>query len=361
MDDNKKEFPFPAPEYLPPEAEFPLPGEFPPPAAEPPAKRRRAWRPLPYAAAAILFLAMMGRSSGRRAAEEIGTFTDIESVAAVITEAVTATPEPVADDAPTAAPTFTAAPTSAPAATEAPTSAPTATPEPIPDDPEVDAVFVSFSDRAEGRIYFRYAQNVTSATAEIWDVNMSEPEQVIPIPAEAVAQGVYELPAVDIADVFFAHMDYYFAQGVDPQLELRLQVDYEVGGEARTITVIRRATDELGWYFTRTTTGRFTFGTYSDPERVEIVYDEPGQVAEGVISILVEINGVSVSADACEFRTREEDGYLPDGSRGTYYESVVTITGPDEQAGAGGTARITVTQHLRGYDTVLETVREIEW
>ena len=224
-------------------------------------------------------------------------------------------------------------------------------------------MLIDFSDTVEGAVTFRYARNVTSAVAELWDTGLKSPEEVWNIPSADIESGVFTLPTVNVTDIFFAHMDHYMKKNTEPHLELRVKVVYDAGKGEQTISLTRAAAPEQGWSFRYwspsgrkteyTFPGQFVFRTYSSPVQARVVLDEPALAAEGAISIRVEVNGVVVTDADCEIRTQEDGGY---------YDTLAVISLPAVVTAGSGTARITVTQPLAGYGgRVWETVREIEW
>lgn len=350
------------PETAPPPEEFPAPGaeytypeEFPVvPTQERDVPRKgkksRLWK---LAAAAILTGAVVF-AAGRNAAR-------IPLPAAVPLPVETASPAATA--APTAKPT--------PAPTAVPTAEPTPTPTPEPEKTEVEAVFISFSDTLEGRIYFRGQQNILKAFALAWDEQIQREVASFEISHEAIERGVFDLPTLETGEIYYANREEYDRVNAfpDPELQVICLVRNKAG-EEEDLTVTVPNSYELGFstrYYGPDTEedsfripDAFIFHTYESTVPFGVALSDADPTRPGDITVSVTVNGAAVPPDMAEAFVYDEAFELFGEKGPDYYYGCVRVrrspAWPEH-----GTVHFTVREALRGYDTVWVTERDVEY
>ena len=323
---------------LPPEEFTPLPPEFGASGAssEAPKKRRRLF----FLAAAVVLLLLSVRLLPQKAPGG----------------------EPPLPPAPSA-PAESSAPADepGPAPTPAPTPEPTSelSPEPTPEpSPGCEIIYICFSSKFAVRLDFSAPEKIRSAEGVIWEKNLDTEELRFTVPPEDLAAGrfVFEF---DDGEIFYKHWDEYMENGLEPDLELRLELRIEGENGPEPLHYTEWARPQLGWSLRYdaeseeadeyTYPGYFVLRTYEDVVPPEIVIDDPEAAARGALCVSGEIGGQPVRAEDCQILTVDFglNDYLPPGSPKLYC-TVLLIPRP-EGVPEGGTAHFTVLQLLDGY------------
>ena len=342
--------PLPPPEdFAPPAEEFaPLPPEFGASGASAAApKRHRRLRFL--AAAGLLLLLTLRLLPGG------GTFS----------------PEPTDPGAP--APAATPAPTSeaAPEPTDGPAPSPEPTPEPTSAPPPgCEIIYICFSGRFVAQLDFSAPEKILSVEGTILEKNFDTEELRFSVPPEALAAGrfVYEF---DEGEFYSRHWDEYTKGGMEPQPELRLELQIEGENGPETLQYAEWARPQLGWSLRYdpeseeadeyTHPGCFVLQTYEDYSPPQIVIGEADEAVPGALCVVAEIGGRRIRPEDCQILTVDFalNDYLPDGAPKLYC-TLLLIPRP-EGLPEGGTAHFTVLQLLDGYGVPWVTEREIEY
>ena len=346
--DKRNEFSSPGAEFTPPAEEFPAPpDEFSSGSGRAsPKKRRKRLLTLLAAGAAVLALWPLYTASAPTAAP---------------TQAL----------APASAPASTSAPAPSPTPSPAPTPEPTPSPTPEPVKTEVRAVYLSFSDTLEGAVWFTGQENIRSAHIEIADPQIGKTLDKYDVPADAVAAGFYRLPTMEVYPAYTKYRKDYDKKNAWPDPEIRLSYTYldETGAETEA-TLTEPNHYELGMsarYWPKDTDasnpwaypGRFSVSTYESSEPVAISYSRDDPSAPGEITVWLTIDGRDVDAEHASLDPKEEH-YTSGGRDAAWYYGTVVISVPD-WAETHGVAHVTIREHLRGYDEIWVTEKDIEY
>ena len=343
-----EEFSPAAKEFCPPPPEFGTAGD----AAGTPKQRRRL-RLSAAAAALLLLLVLQPRHA-----------------AAGPDEAPPALPPPAAPTEQSPSPTapLPSVPAVSPEPTATPTPEPTAEPTPEPP-PGCEIVFICFSSEHVIRLDFRAPEKIRSAEGVIWEKNFDAEELRFSVPPEDLAAGSF-LYRFDESEIVFRHWDAYVDGGLNPDLELRLELQVEGDNGPETLRYTEWARPQQGWSLRYdpedaeadddTWPGCFVLQTYEDVTPPAIVIGEDAAVP-GALCVSAEIGGQRVRAEDCRILTRDFalNDYLPPGTPKLVC-TVLVIPRPADVP-EGGTAHFTVLQLLDGYGVPWVTEREIEY
>ena len=339
-----EEFPSPAPEAFPPPEEF----EARSAAEESSAKRRK--RLLALAAAALLLLTGPLARRGQQAAIPGGP----EGPGGE-TPAVSAAPEP------------TAAPTPEP--TPEPSPSPEPTPEP---DPACEILFYNFSSTSYARLLFTRPEAFRSVELELREPILDLPAASFSFGPEDLAEGVLELPGVEVGELYWEHREEYEARNSFPEeLNMHAVLVYEKDGQPVTEERDLLSSPEQGWslrYWPSSTEesdwafpGCFVFSTYESYTPLTLVLDRPEEVRAGTISVSFSLDGRAIEADLVRCETWRE-AYTIGGMAVSdpFYFARLVLPRPD-WAPESGILHVEVTQYLEGYRQILVIQRDLAY
>lgn len=338
--DRKKEYASPPEEFSAPAAEFTAPPEeYAAGGSAPPGRSGRRRRAL-LAAAAVLALLPLYASLGRAAVPAAVPEKPPETTAAPITSvsapsAAASTPSP--------APLSTPTPT--------PTSAPTPTPTPEPAEPEVQAVYLSFSDTLEGELTFTGQERIAAVHVEVYDAQLDRTLEAYDVPAEAIAAGRYVLPTMETGKVYMKYRRDYDKTNGWPDPVLRVTWT----DAAQTVAEFTEKNHYGLGLAARYSAGEVTVSTYESTAPVTMAYREDDPAAPGEIHVWITIDGRAVESGLARLAPREER------SGGTvWYYGTVAAALPD-WAGEHGLARVTIREYIEDYDRVWVMEKDVEY
>lgn len=326
-------------------------------------KRLNKIRRLVYGAAAIAlgFVMLTPNESGKT--------EDVPSVTQAVAKAD--------DEARPSASPAAAAPASEAPVTPAPTPVPTDTPvpEPVWKKPDAKAVFFSFSSEYHAWVLLSNPESVRSVTVELFERNLDELmesyswEEGDP----AIQSGILKIPAFDVAEFYFSHMDYYMNNNLEPEPEMEVAVLYQSqdSGQEESIHLSAEPAPEEGLYARYWGTGSFArengypdsfeVGTYDKSEDWRFVIDRPDLVTEpGIFSVRAEYGGRKVTEAECSTETKAPDPDLVALGLESEPNVILVIKRPDwmpEQ----GTLTLRITQYLAHYGCTLTKTLEIDF
>ncbi len=258
--------------------------------------------------------------------------------------------------------------------TPVPTPIPTDTPVPAPVwmEPKIDPIFIGFSSEFYAWIKLIHPEAVRSVTAEMRERNLDE--QISSYTWEegdpAIETGLLEIPAFNGGDFYFAHMDYYMRNNLEPEPEMRVTVRYTASDGVTEESVgltVQPAPEEgvFARYWGNGPSARdngypdsFEVGTYSESDSWRFVIDRPDLVTEpGIFSVSAACGGRKVTEAECRIQTVEPDPELLALGFNSKPTVILLIPRPDWMP-ESGTLTMKITQYLEYFGRPLtKTIR----
>ena len=324
-------------------------------------KRLRRIRKLMYGAAAIAlgFVLLTPKQSGKAGPSETDPAA-VPSDTAVMPNT-------------TAAAVLTAEATRTPAPTPVPADTPV--PEPAWNEPKIDPIFIGFSSEFYAWIKLIHPEAVRSVTAEMRERNLDE--QIASYTWEegdpAIETGLLDIPAFYGGDFYFAHMDYYSKNNLEPEPEMRVTVRYTAsdGVTEESINLTAQPAPEEGVFARYWGNGpsarnngypdSFEVGTYSESDSWRFVIDRPDLVTEpGIFSVSAECGGRKVTEAECRIETVEPDPEILALGFNSKPNVILLIPRPDWMP-ESGTLTMKITQYLGYYGRTLTKTLQIDF
>lgn len=306
------EYPSLPPELVPPGPEY-TPEGAPQPETERPGRRRRRWRFLLYAAAALVYLGLLFKPAGR-------------------------------NFEPSPAPLPPVAETAEPAPDAEPTPTPTAPAEPPSSIPEIGTDFFCFSHEHHGRVYLSNTGALLSVDVTVRDKTLDLAVYEHALSEEEIASGLFELPVLSTGDLYMEHMAEYEAAGTPipgsgyvspawPEFEMTVDARYEAddgSGEA-TLSRTTEAAFELGfgvsyWQYDwdeQIPQDCFRVVPWEELEEIRYVINDPDAVRDPLtVSVDISFDGRHAALEEYETILYREEYSLFDSDTVEYVPTV---------------------------------------